>query len=277
MDNLSPIDYKPFHSMAEIAGKTPKIYCRQFVPSLPLQPYIQCFWEMRSEMELQGTIQHRVVPDGCIDIIFDLNSPSYNGAGSVVGTMTKPIFAELERWVNYIAVRFLPGCFLCFFNTPAYHFTDQIVPLESILGKQGCQSIEQLISPASTEDRIKMLEVFLRRSLSENKNRDLIFHNTVYNVLRSKGNIKVSELAKSVNISERQLRRKYNQWIGVSTKTFCRIIRFQSILQSAKSYSENNLFPLALDLGFYDQSHFIHEFSSFYGLTPLEFAKIKKF
>jgi AraC-like DNA-binding protein len=109
-----------------------------------------------------------------------------------------------------------------------------------------------------------------------NKNRDPLLHTTVYNILKNMGNIKISELAKSVNISKRQLRRKYNQWIGVSTKTFCRIIRFQSILQSAKAYSKKNLFPLALDIGFYDQSHFIHEFSSFYGLTPLEFAKIKK-
>ena len=211
MDHFTLINYKPFQTRAEIAGKTSKIYCRQFVPSLPLQPYIQCYWEMKSETKLEKPVLFRVIPDGCIDIIFDLNNSSCEKAASTVGTMTKPIFVELKHWINYIAVRFLPGGFLHFFNTPAYHFADKIIPLELIAGKQSCQSIEQLISPASTKDRIRILEVFLGRSLSINKNRDPVLHTTLYDVLKKMGNIKISELAKTMNKGSSQQTSNYDR------------------------------------------------------------------
>lgn len=79
-------------------------------------------------MELQEPISHRVIPDGCVDIIFDLHARSHGEAAVIVGTMTRPIFAELKGRVNYLAVRFLPGGFLYFFDDPVCHIVDQIVP-----------------------------------------------------------------------------------------------------------------------------------------------------
>jgi AraC-like DNA-binding protein len=230
---------------------------------------------MTSEIELEKPNPHRVVPDGCADIIFDLNEHSYRQAGSVVGTMTKPIFAILKGRVNYLAIRFLPGGFLHFFDSAMHNFTDQIIPLETTSGKDSRNLIEQLFLENHIENQIKLLESHLERLLKTNNKNDPVASNAIYNILVNKGNIRVSELSGIVDTSKRQLRRKFERWVGVSPKAFCRIIRFKNVLRMVRSGPKRNWLSIALDGGYYDQSHFIHDFNSYYGLNPSDFLRSK--
>ncbi|MEM6633013.1 MAG: helix-turn-helix domain-containing protein, partial [Bacteroidota bacterium] len=79
-------------------------------------------------------------------------------------------------------------------------------------------------------------------------------------------------LAKDLDIglSPRQLRRYFQFYIGDSPKSFCKIVRFQTLLKakpSRESLRKNKLF---FDLGYYDQAHFVKEFKHLYGKTPTE-------
>jgi len=275
MEHISLTDHRAFHSMSANTRKCNSIRYREYAPGKHLQPYISCYWTMTSEIELEKPIPHRVIPDGCADIIFDLNEHSYRQAGSIVGTMTKPIFAILKGRFNYIAIRFLPGGFLHFFDSAMYNFTDQIIPLETTSGKNSRNLIEQLFLENHIENQIKLLESHLERLLKINSRNDTVVKNALYKILTNKGNIRVSELSRIVDTSKRQLRRKFERWVGVSPKAFCRIIRFKNVLRMVRHDSKRNLLSIALDSGYYDQSHFIHEFNSYYGLNPSEFLKSK--
>lgn len=277
MEYLSLQEYRPFQSMSETLRKCGSIRCKQYLPSKHLLPYISCYWTMTSGIKLKEPILHRVIPDGCIDIIFDLNGHSYGKAGSIVGTMTKPIYAELKDQVNVLAIRFLPGGFLHFLDVPACHFTDQIISLEMISERREHKFTERLAEKNQISNKIELLENYLGHLLMRNNRRDSVVRIALYNILKNKGNIGISQLSTSVNSSQRQLCRKFKKWIGVSPKSFCRIIRFQSILRTLTSHSRCNPLFTALDGGYYDQSHFIHEFNSYYGLNPSEFLKSKKF
>jgi AraC-like DNA-binding protein len=229
---------------------------------------------MASEIALPQPIPHRVVPDGCVDIVFGLTSTSYGGAASVVGTMTKPIFAELRGKVNYTAIRFLPGGALRFLDNPMHDFTDRIVPLEAVSGKEGRNLAQDLISQNQIEGKIRLIESYLTRRLNDNCRSDAAVEGALRCILRNRGNIRIRELARISGGSERQLRRKFAQWVGVGPKVLCRIIRFQHVLQMLGRGSRHNVLFAALDSGYYDQSHFIHEFHAYYGVNPSEFTKI---
>jgi|WetSurMetagenome_2_1015567.scaffolds.fasta_scaffold185651_2 transcriptional regulator GlxA family with amidase domain len=80
--------------------------------------------------------------------------------------------------------------------------------------------------------------------------------------------LKVSELAKTHNISSRHLERKFREYSGMPPKLYSRIARFQRAVRSYGSTTHGSLTSLALDCGYYDQSHFIHEFKTFSGYSP---------
>lgn len=275
MKRFSLREYRPFQSMSETVRKCSGIRCKQYFPSKYLQPYISCYWTMASTIELEKPILHRVIPDGCIDVIFDLSERSWAKAASVAGTMTKPLFAELRGRVRYVAVRFRPGGFLYFLDTPAHHLTDKVIPLETVSGSREHELTERLIEADDIGDRIELLEQHFSSLLMRNNRDDPTVRIALSDVLRHKGNIGISQLSKGVGNSQRQLRRKFEKWIGVSPKSFCKIIRFQSTLRMLPSRSRCNLLSVALDAGYYDQSHFIHEFNSYYGLNPSDFVANK--
>ncbi len=259
--------------MSETARKCSSVRCRQYRPGEHLRPYISCYWTMTSPVELREPILHRVIPDGCVDIIFDLHARSHGETAVIVGTMTKPIFAELKGRVNYLAVRFLPGGFLHFFEDPVCHIVDRIIPLEMVSGIRERELTERLAAESDVEGRIRLIEGYFERLLMKSNRSDPVVRGALDNILRHKGNVEVSRLSEDANSSQRQLHRKFKKWVGVGPKSFCRIIRFQNILRMLPLCSNRNLLSVALDGGYYDQSHFIHEFNSYYGLNPSEFLR----
>ena len=81
----------------------------------------------------------------------------------------------------------------------------------------------------------------------------------------------VDSLAEAVGVSRRTLERLCARHFGFSPKVLLRRQRFlrslaRFMLESPDSWSK------ALDGQYYDQAHFVHDFRSFMGMTPSEYA-----
>ena len=96
---------------------------QEYVPSPSLQPFLHCYWSYSSDFsaEIQANA-NPVIPDGCVDIVFDLNLPAQSQC-YVVGPMTKPM-PNFKN--NIFGVRFKPGKAFLFFHSPLRETTDQI-------------------------------------------------------------------------------------------------------------------------------------------------------
>ena len=68
----------------------------------------------------------------------------------------------------------------------------------------------------------------------------------------------------------KQFERTFSKYVGVNPKKFASIIRFQNVIQM-KSKHKKSMSQIAFDNGYYDQSHFLHDFKSLTGLTPKDF------
>jgi len=85
-------------------------------------------------------------------------------------------------------------------------------------------------------------------------------------ILHSQGNLIVKDL--DVGLSTRQLRRLFEFYLGDSPKAFSKVVRFQNILKSVHLHDALSEKSFFYDFGYYDQSHFIKDFKTFYGLRP---------
>jgi AraC-like DNA-binding protein len=73
----------------------------------------------------------------------------------------------------------------------------------------------------------------------------------------------------------KQFERIFSKYVGVNPKKFASIVRFQNVLQT-NSKGKRRLSQIAVYNGYYDQSHFIHDFKSLTGLTPKAFFNARK-
>ena len=257
--------------LTDSLDKECQIQYREFLPSTHLRSHIACYSSAVSTTVIETPFPHRIIPDGCTNLIFDLNNPS-GRFGFVTGPLTEAQSVPFVNQVQLVGIRFYPGSAPLFFDGHVQAPSNQTAPLAAISGDADDRMIsEQLAEEHSLEKKIAIVDKYIAGHLEENKEIDPILMGALEIIYQHRGDIGISCLAKQLQISQRQLNRKFDTWIGMSPKTFCRIIRFQNVLKILSTASSDDLLSIALDSGYYDQSHFIHEFNSLCGLSPFTY------
>ncbi|WP_422362307.1 AraC family transcriptional regulator [Reichenbachiella sp.] len=235
-------------------------------PNDNLKEYIYCYWQLKTIEKLDSPFTYRVVSDGCVDILLEVTSLDRI---FITGFSKSFLQYDLGVTFDYIGIRFLPGGFPQLFNISAVELIDQFLDLSEFLPKLSTVIGESWVREEglghykSVFDQIFLEVIANSTSLITPDSRVI---NAMREILMSAGNVDIKSL--DVGLSERQLRRVFQFYYGVSPKTFCQVVRFQNILRakpSMESLKKNKVFYTA---GYYDQAHFIKEFKNFYGVTP---------
>lgn len=89
--------------------------------------------------------------------------------------------------------------------------------------------------------------------------------------IKSNGRIKVSELAEIFDYSVRHFNRIFNDNLKISPKLYLKIIRCSIVINRMTDKPDGEITEYMENLGYFDQSHFQHEFKWFTGITPKNF------
>lgn len=241
---------------------------REYYPIRELQPYIACYWISKTINTRNEVITSRVIPDGCMDIVFDIEEISKGKCGSVCGLMTKFSEEKVKGTNEFLGVRFWPGGIVPFLKISANDFTDKLVLLDDILGKVAFEISERLYFAETLNEKLMIIEAELVKLLVKAGLSNELMISALYKIYKHKGIISIKNLSQEMNISQRQLSRKFQNWIGTNPKTFINIIRFQNIIKQLNEATNINFQDVVFENGYYDQAHFIKDFKAFYGKTP---------
>lgn len=86
------------------------------------------------------------------------------------------------------------------------------------------------------------------------------------------GRINVSDLARKVGVSERQLHRKFRTFFGMGVQEFLAKTRIQASCDTL-IHQDGSISEIAGDFGFCDQSAFTQQFRQHTGMTPLKYRQ----
>ena len=224
----------------------------EIAPSARLRPWVDSYW---TRPAAAGEAAELIVPDGCADIVFDVEGAT----AMVVGTMTRPLVLRAARVPAYFGVRFRPGRARAFLRVPLHEITDQHIPFE------GSAVAERLANTRTPEHRVALVEAWLQRICAD-PDRGL-----EHAVGLLAAGASVDEAARIVGVSRQHLRRRFLEEVGVGPKTFARVARFQRLLQRVREGNAVSWAGAAADLGYFDQSHLIADFRALAGATPVPF------
>lgn len=190
----------------------------------------------------------RVVPDGCMDIIW---GPS---GLMVAGPDTRAHLVPNHSGC-YLSVRFRPGAAGQLFGVPANAMTDTRVPLRELRG-----SAYEWEPPTGLDD-LHRLRDLIRVELRRRDGADPAIP-TIRRAVAA--GTPVPKIAADVGLSERTLRRRSIAAFGYAPKTLQRILRFQRALQLARGGMD--LAQVAYECGYADQSHLASDVKELAGL-----------
>jgi AraC-like DNA-binding protein len=236
---------------------------REIAPPPHLAGAIECFWTLSHSG--RSAFVHRVVPDGCADILFTrgLGKPSL----TAVGAMTKFEDFPVPRGLFNIGVRFRPGTWTKQIGIPGNRLTNKILPLEDLWGARGRNLLSKLAEARSLEQCASTLAAQIDFS-----NERTPIQRAVAWMEESRGLVSLDWLARQTGLSSRQFRRVCIQQTGLSPKFLARVLRFRHALSKVHAQIGEHA-GLAAECGYTDQSHFIAEFRTFSGQTPSAYLR----
>ena len=96
-------------------------------------------------------------------------------------------------------------------------------------------------------------------------------------MFHSHGQLKISNLCNTMNISRQYFHQYFKEKIGLAPKSYAKIIRLRHTVDMIYNNKAKSQTQIALDMGYFDQSHFIYDFKSILNQTPKSFFKQKQF
>lgn len=218
-------------------------------------------------------------PHGRYGIVFN-----FGDALSLDGQVVhEPVFLDgvntLSRKMGFLGkvelmgISFQEGGAYPILGIPLYELRDEITLLDVLNRPELLRLHARLQEVNSLPARIHLLEEWLLRCLLSGKEQSLMIPASLKILRQTGGHLSIPELARAFSISQRQLERLYQSQVGISPKEYSKLLRVETARLALKKWNEQTTTRLAMELGFYDQAHFIREFRAVIGITPYAYMK----
>jgi AraC-like DNA-binding protein len=205
-----------------------------------------------------GGYTDRVLPDGCIDLIWD------GRRVFVAGPDTGPVIGRSTPGAFHVGVRFRPGHAPVFLGMPAADLLDQRVGVDAVWGDRVATQLADELAALPHELAMRRLEAFAAARQPD----DPTTTHTTDGVLELAATTDVDTLAVELGVTARTLHRRCVHGFGYGAKTLQQVLRFRRFLAFAERSPDATLSQLAADAGYADQSHLTRDCRRLSGLTP---------
>ncbi len=232
---------------------------REHRPSVDLDDELACTWQANV-----GGEPHSLIPDACLDVVW-----IDDGSVWLCGPETSGWSFSLPPGTTAVGVRFRPAVAPPVLGLDAREVLNSRIRLDGLWGDRVVRSLSGRVGDApSPADRVNVLEHAVRERAADAPPVDVVAAEVAARVAAPEP-ARVSDLARDIGLSERQLHRRCAAAFGYGPAVLGRILRLQRFLALAKtSGSAAGLAQLALMAGYADQPHLSREVRTIAKTTP---------
>lgn len=256
---------------------------RQRTPGPPLSGFVEVLWSFQGVAPSHKL--ERLLPDGSVELVIDLaedrtriydrydHQRSETLPGCIVsGPHSQFFIIDTAGQCSTVGVHFKPGGAYPFLGLPTGELHDLHVSLDALWGGFARELRDRLLESSTMEGRLRILE----QALLVRATRTLALHPAVRFALgQFQGGPQIrtiAEVTEQIGLSPRRFIEVFREQVGMTPKLFCRVRRFQQAVCAIGAGRRVDWAGVALDCGYFDQAHFIHDFREFSGLSPAAYA-----
>lgn len=254
------------------------------MPEAPLAEYVDFLWYFngyRSDHD-----RERVLPDGSSELIinlqdtprrrFDRDNPDRSESfrrAWISGSHSGFLLIDVLQNSSLIGAHFKPGGLAPFIPGGSGEMSNQVVEADAVWGIAAIDLQDSLRMAPTPELKFELMEKFL---LAVARHRFERHPAIVYALRRFTAvphQLSIESVAGEIGLSHKQFIERFRREVGLTPKRYCRVRRFQLVLDEIDRHQIACWPDVALACGYYDQAHFINEFRAFSGLNPQAYLR----
>jgi AraC-like DNA-binding protein len=257
---------------------------RQHIPAPLLAHFVEHLWYY--DDLIADHTREKLLPDASMELIIDLGDgpkklydrqqhkrhAAYNKCW-ISGMQRQYIVIGAEPGSSMMGVHFRAGGAAPFFGFPISELSGEVVELDLIWKREILALRDQLLETPTIEAKFDLLQLFLVRKAQSRLEPD----HTVAAALSSLNTwpaVTLRDITAHLGLSHKQLLARFDCRVGLTPKFTSRLLRFRRTLNAICDVPASpDWAGLALDSGYYDQAHLIHEFQEFAGTTPADYQR----
>lgn len=241
----------------------------RFQPGSDCGYFVQHYWIVEWDLRNKPSYNQRVLAHPNVNLVFEKNLTKIYGVS--VGSYNRLL--KGYGWV--LGVKFKPGGFYPFWKASVSELTGNSVSFKSIFDID-CKLVEKgIFSQTDRELAVKRVEMFLKERLPEPDPNVKLVSEIVFKIRDDRTIVKVADVVRFSGLHQRTLQRLFARYVGVSPKNVIQRYRMHEAADRMSQGTVPNWSDLSIELGYYDQSHFIRDFKSVLGTSPEEFMRKK--
>jgi len=250
---------------------------KEYTPSPALKPYVHCFWSLQADgfpNELSPV--QRCFPSGMIEWITHVKGPSSIGfkdgrnfafpQSLLTGICDRATPYAVYGQSEMFGIRLNPEAAMDILEINLKAFRNSFLDTTCLNDRKAIFLNNQLLEASTHAERIGQVEAFFINWLNR-QNLVTNYFTEALRMLRSGDVPDIKALSRKVYVGERQLQRTFQNLLGISPKSYFRVVRLYRAhemgLVNKSSFSD-----IAYSLGYSDPAHFTRDFKEYFGATP---------
>jgi AraC-like DNA-binding protein len=250
---------------------------QEYTPTPALRPFVHCFWSLQADghpHELSPV--QRCFPSGMIEWITHVKGPSSigfkdEGNFAFPQSLLTGICDRATAYVIYghsemFGIRLHPEAAMDLLDINLKVFRNSCLDTKDLNDRECNILNDQLLEASTHAERIRQVEAFFLNRLNR-QNPESNYFTEALRMLRTEEAPSIKDLSRKVFVGERQLQRTFQSMLGISPKSYFRVIRLYKALEMGLA-NKGSFTDIAYRLGYADPAHFNRDFKEYFGIAP---------
>ncbi|HET6564490.1 MAG TPA: helix-turn-helix domain-containing protein [Xanthomonadales bacterium] len=251
-------------------------------PAPDLADAVECYWEGWGDIP---PLVEKILPGINVELMFNLKGRhsvlemdgkplgSNHTGGWLSGLQRRYLLIETHEGSHFVAARLKPWGAWRLLREPMREVSCRVPLLDELWGDAIHNLTTRLAEAPNLFTRFDMLEMHLRHKLDQRARKDDYVVAATQRLQHSQGMLRIESLCSELGTSRASLSRKFAEQVGLTPKTYARVVRIAALIRQLGAPGQPELAALAADFGYHDQAHFNHDFQEFCGHSPSEYLR----
>ena len=240
---------------------------QRLLPAPGLADWVEHFWQVDWQLEEGSPQQQETLPHPSVHLVIEPEEAAIHGVHT--GRYVRQLCGDSYAF----GIKFRPGGFQPFLRGDISTLTNRSLPVASVLGEAGDAWVKAIRAASDFSARVALAGRFLddRRPGPDPKVAQAAA--CVARIAAEPAITSVERFIVEGGLGKRALQRLFKHYVGVGPKWVINRYRLHEAVARIQAGEAVDWSELALELGYFDQAHFIRDFRALVGMTPGDFAR----